>query len=224
MVVQGKDGGVAVARESIDLRTRFKVLRRDHFTCMYCGARPPYVRLHVDHVVAVSRGGSSDERNLITACSDCNLGKSNIEFDHPRPDGARYKPLAESKCPRATCGGEKKGRDAAEIECLCNGCHGCDICGNDYCERAKFSASRLTRMASEKDGHGCQSIQWALETAMDLLKKYPDCDVLATCHDPKWLPLYEIRPDTQPWIRAAIARALLFTQEKAKSDATGAEN
>lgn len=34
------------------------------------------VILHVDHVVPVSTGGSDDVGNLITSCSDCNLGKS----------------------------------------------------------------------------------------------------------------------------------------------------
>lgn len=55
---------------------RFCILRRDGFTCRYCGRRPPDVVLHVDHMVPVARGGTSDEDNLITACRRCNLGKS----------------------------------------------------------------------------------------------------------------------------------------------------
>jgi 5-methylcytosine-specific restriction endonuclease McrA len=55
---------------------RFAVFRRDSFTCQYCGRRGPDVPLHVDHVVPWSRGGATVLANLRTACSECNLGKS----------------------------------------------------------------------------------------------------------------------------------------------------
>jgi 5-methylcytosine-specific restriction endonuclease McrA len=31
--------------------------------------------LHVDHVVPVAAGGTTNEDNLRTACEECNLGK-----------------------------------------------------------------------------------------------------------------------------------------------------
>lgn len=62
---------------AIGIRTRYEVLRRDNFACRYCGAKAPYVELHVDHVIPISRGGTDDEWNLTAACVDCNLGKSN---------------------------------------------------------------------------------------------------------------------------------------------------
>jgi hypothetical protein len=54
---------------------RFEVLRRDNFTCTYCGRAAPKVTLHVDHRVPwkVVKNHSID--NLVTACADCNLGK-----------------------------------------------------------------------------------------------------------------------------------------------------
>lgn len=55
---------------------RFKILARDGFACRYCGAKAPGATLHVDHVLAVAKGGRSDAGNLITACADCNHGKS----------------------------------------------------------------------------------------------------------------------------------------------------
>jgi hypothetical protein len=54
---------------------RFQVLRRDGFTCTYCGRRPPDVELHVDHEIPYSGGGLTVLENLRTACRDCNLGK-----------------------------------------------------------------------------------------------------------------------------------------------------
>lgn len=57
-------------------RIRFQVLQRDGFTCQYCGRRPPAVRLHVDHIVPKSRGGSDNPDNLQAACTRCNHGKA----------------------------------------------------------------------------------------------------------------------------------------------------
>jgi 5-methylcytosine-specific restriction endonuclease McrA len=57
---------------------RFRILKRDKFTCQYCGRKAPFVTLHVDHIIPSSKGGTSEDQNLTTACQDCNLGKSDI--------------------------------------------------------------------------------------------------------------------------------------------------
>ncbi len=54
---------------------RFRVLKRDRFTCRYCGRRAPEVTLHVDHVIPLVQGGRDHEDNLVAACADCNIGK-----------------------------------------------------------------------------------------------------------------------------------------------------
>ena len=64
------------ATRSIPAGLRFRVLRRDGYTCRYCGARAPEVPLHVDHVVPWTEVRSHEEHNLVTACEVCNLGKS----------------------------------------------------------------------------------------------------------------------------------------------------
>lgn len=53
--------------------TRTRIFHRDDFTCAYCGERGG--RLECDHVVPVSRGGSNDDANLVTACMPCNRSK-----------------------------------------------------------------------------------------------------------------------------------------------------
>lgn len=63
-------------RSGMSKRLRFSILERDDFTCQYCGLRPPYTVLQVDHIIAVTHGGDSSPDNLITACADCNSGKS----------------------------------------------------------------------------------------------------------------------------------------------------
>lgn len=66
----------AFQRVPVSVRTRFEVFKRDGFTCQYCGRKSPDVVLEVDHVQPVALGGSNDVINLITACWDCNHGKS----------------------------------------------------------------------------------------------------------------------------------------------------
>jgi hypothetical protein len=63
------------------LRLRFRVMKRDNFSCRACGASPalkPGLLLHVDHIKPWSRGGETVEENLQTLCEGCNLGKSNV--------------------------------------------------------------------------------------------------------------------------------------------------
>ncbi len=63
------------------LRMRFRVLKRDNFSCRACGASPalrPGLSLHVDHIKAWSCGGETVDENLQTLCEGCNLGKSNM--------------------------------------------------------------------------------------------------------------------------------------------------
>ena len=52
---------------------RQTVLERDDYTCVYCGRRGG--RLGLDHLVPVSRGGTSELSNLVTACVACNSAK-----------------------------------------------------------------------------------------------------------------------------------------------------
>lgn len=63
-------------RKGLSKRQRYEILRRDGFRCRYCGACAPDVRLHVDHITPLARGGSDDPSNLCAACVACNLGKS----------------------------------------------------------------------------------------------------------------------------------------------------
>jgi hypothetical protein len=70
-------GEPRIPSRNLSRRLRFAVLFRDGFTCQYCGRKPPEVGLHVDHRNPVSLGGEHSMENLLTACSECNLGKSN---------------------------------------------------------------------------------------------------------------------------------------------------
>ena len=67
-------------RKTLSKKIRFEVFKRDKFTCQYCGKSAPNVILHIDHIKPVSKGGTNDIMNLITSCSECNLGKGAREL------------------------------------------------------------------------------------------------------------------------------------------------
>lgn len=57
---------------------RYRILRRDAFTCQLCGHRADPINgitLHVDHKVPISKGGKTVDDNLWTLCQLCNSGK-----------------------------------------------------------------------------------------------------------------------------------------------------
>lgn len=60
-------------------KMRFSILRRDNFTCQYCGRSAPKVELQVDHIIPRSKGGLSEPDNLVAVCFECNIGKSDSE-------------------------------------------------------------------------------------------------------------------------------------------------
>lgn len=76
-----------ITPRSISLSLRYRVLVRDNFRCVACGASPAKdvtVELHVDHIHPWSRGGQNTEDNLRTLCFKCNLGKgARIEDAQP---------------------------------------------------------------------------------------------------------------------------------------------
>jgi hypothetical protein len=90
-------------RVELSVRVRYEILDRDAHTCRYCGRSSPTVRLHVDHVISqaswrerfgsltasqtiagIQYDGVNDRKNLITSCSDCNLGKSEKNGNPPQ--------------------------------------------------------------------------------------------------------------------------------------------
>ena len=76
------------------------VAERARFRCEYClfPEAFSYFTFHIDHIVSLKHGGSSDPGNLAYACSICNRNKGTdlgtfvegapglIRFFHPRQD------------------------------------------------------------------------------------------------------------------------------------------
>ncbi|NTU42625.1 MAG: HNH endonuclease [Nitrospirales bacterium] len=77
-----------VISRAISPQLRNEILERNGFTCQLCGAGPgdtdPFnphrkVRLHIDHIVPISQGGTDEKDNLRVLCSVCNQGRANIQ-------------------------------------------------------------------------------------------------------------------------------------------------
>ncbi len=56
--------------------TKKNILKRDAYTCQYCG-RNGGERMTIDHVVPKSLGGRTVWENVVSACRACNLKKAN---------------------------------------------------------------------------------------------------------------------------------------------------
>ena len=70
-------------RRLVRWRNRFRVvynkrniLKRDHNRCQYCGR--PGRDLTLDHILPLSRGGTDDWHNVVTACRECNRRKGSL--------------------------------------------------------------------------------------------------------------------------------------------------
>ena len=88
------------------LSLRFEILKRDNFTCQYCGRniKEDKVKLHVDHIIPNKLGGLYSENNLVTSCEECNLGKGDVLLGEKTCAEIR-----KIKLENKTNGGQKNG-------------------------------------------------------------------------------------------------------------------
>lgn len=81
--LEGKLNISSFTKEQRTLMTnklRMSIKQRDNFTCCLCGNsiyKEPNLLLEIDHIIPVSKGGYTEERNLQTLCWKCNRAKSN---------------------------------------------------------------------------------------------------------------------------------------------------
>jgi len=58
-------------------KTNERISLKDHFnyTCLMCGKSEPEIKLTVDHVLPLSKGGSNSIENIQPLCHSCNSSK-----------------------------------------------------------------------------------------------------------------------------------------------------
>ena len=59
----------------IPFKIKMRVARRDNYTCQQCGKHLKDDEVEFDHVIPLSKGGSSEEHNIRLTCYDCNRDK-----------------------------------------------------------------------------------------------------------------------------------------------------
>ena len=68
-------------REKLTAGLRYDILKRDNYRCQICGrTQADGIKLHVDHIIPIAKGGKTVPENLQTLCQDCNLGKGTKDF------------------------------------------------------------------------------------------------------------------------------------------------
>jgi 5-methylcytosine-specific restriction endonuclease McrA len=75
-----RDHLIRISRQGWDrldyaLRNAYAELVR-RMPCVYCSRTPGQAKIHVDHAIPLSRGGSDAWHNLVPACEPCNLRKN----------------------------------------------------------------------------------------------------------------------------------------------------
>jgi len=61
----------------IPTKMKMRIARRDNYTCQVCGKNLKDDELEFDHLIPISKGGSSEEHNIRLVCYNCNRRKSN---------------------------------------------------------------------------------------------------------------------------------------------------
>lgn len=64
-----------VGRYSIPFHTKMRIARRDNYTCQICKTHLRDDEVEFDHIIPISKGGSSEEHNLRLTCFQCNRDK-----------------------------------------------------------------------------------------------------------------------------------------------------
>lgn len=64
-----------IGRRNLPFATMMRIVRRDDYRCQHCKEPLKDDQVEFDHIIPVSKGGSSEEHNLRLTCYDCNRDK-----------------------------------------------------------------------------------------------------------------------------------------------------
>ncbi len=62
-------------------KVKDEVLRRDDYTCQYCGRKLEAGDLTIDHLVPIARGGLDEILNYVACCEPCNQRKADSSLE-----------------------------------------------------------------------------------------------------------------------------------------------
>lgn len=67
-------------RKPIDQATRAYIYSRDEGVCQHCGCKVAHDNFHIDHIVAVAKGGANEIDNYALSCPPCNIRKKHRDL------------------------------------------------------------------------------------------------------------------------------------------------
>ncbi len=65
-----------IGRGHLGFAKMMRIVRRDDYRCQHCQKKLQDNEVEFDHIIPVSKGGSSEEHNIRLTCFDCNRDKS----------------------------------------------------------------------------------------------------------------------------------------------------
>jgi 5-methylcytosine-specific restriction endonuclease McrA len=65
-----------MGRRRLSFAKMMRIVRRDDYRCQHCQKQLQDNEVEFDHIIPVSKGGSSEEHNIRLTCFDCNRDKS----------------------------------------------------------------------------------------------------------------------------------------------------
>lgn len=90
LLTKGKHKHHALDKKFVPHLTNRALFRRDGHICLYCGEQFKQIDLTRDHIIPMSRGGSDNWENVVTACYRCN----NLKGNRTPEEWGKYKLLA----------------------------------------------------------------------------------------------------------------------------------
>ena len=121
----GRKSFIEDERRKMSDSLRYRVLERDGFCCQICGSkRIDGIKLEVDHIVPISKGGRTELNNLQTLCERCNRGKSNRIYHLTNNNVQQTKSY-----PKTTSNIVQSESETVKRICMGN----CSTCNRDTC-------------------------------------------------------------------------------------------
>jgi len=64
--------------------SRYNVIKRDSYTCQYCGTLLTSNKITIDHITPRAKGGINSWENCVCCCKPCNNKKSNKTLEEAK--------------------------------------------------------------------------------------------------------------------------------------------
>lgn len=64
-----------IGRHQLKFSTMMRIVRRDDYRCQHCMKKLQDDEVEFDHIIPISKGGSSEEHNIRLTCFECNRDK-----------------------------------------------------------------------------------------------------------------------------------------------------